>query len=121
MTLVELFQAWQIVPDRRTQLAKLLSLTVVALLVGTLPYIDNWSHIGGFCFGLVAGPLFIPYITFGDWDARRKRILLWVCGPLLLIMFILAIVVFYVVQNADFCESCDKLNCIPWVAALECA
>merc|ERR1712054_487470 len=87
-TMVELFQAWQIVPDRKAQLTKLLLLTIVALMVGTLPYIDNWSHLGGFCFGAVSGVVFLPYITFGAWDARRKKILLWICGPLLLLMFI---------------------------------
>jgi hypothetical protein len=28
------------------------------------------------CTGMVAGIIFLPYITFGRWDARRKKILL---------------------------------------------
>ncbi len=61
--------------------------------------VDNWSHIGGFCFGAVSGIVFLPYITFGKWDARRKRILLLLCIPLLMIMFIVAFVMFYLIQN----------------------
>lgn len=102
---VELFQAWQIVPNAKTQLAKLLALIFVALGIGTLPYIDNWSHIGGFFFGIVSGIVFLPYITFGQWDARRKKILLLVCCPLLLGMILLALV--------TFCKSrCSVLRCI---------
>jgi len=120
VTMVELFQAWQIVPDRKAQLTKLLLLTIVALMVGTLPYIDNWSHLGGFCFGAVSGVVFLPYITFGAWDARRKKILLWICGPLLLLMFITAILLFYLVQNGDFCDYCHYINCVPYSDTFTC-
>lgn len=49
--LVELFQAWQLVPRPWLQLLKWASIVVVLLMIGTLPYVDNWSHIGGFVFG----------------------------------------------------------------------
>ncbi len=39
VTLVELFQAWQLVPNRKLQLARLLLIIIFALLVGTLPYV----------------------------------------------------------------------------------
>lgn len=48
---VELFQAWQVIPHPGRQLLKLTVVIAVSLLVGTLPYIDNWSHVGGFAFG----------------------------------------------------------------------
>lgn len=120
VSLVELFQAWQIIPNPKTQLAKLLAFVVVALMVGTLPYVDNWSHIGGFCFGAVSGIVFLPYITFGKWDARRKRILLVLCIPLLMIMFIVAFVMFYMIQNPNFCSWCQYINCVPYSSALPC-
>ena len=30
-----------------------MTISVVALMIGTLPLIDNWSHVGGFVFGLL--------------------------------------------------------------------
>jgi membrane associated rhomboid family serine protease len=114
--LVELFQAWQVVPNVWWTLTKLVVLIAISLLIGTLPYVDNWSHIGGFAFGIVSGIVFLPYITFGKWDARRKKILLYVCIPLLFIMFLMAFVVFYLIGNTRWCESCHYFNCIVWSA-----
>jgi membrane associated rhomboid family serine protease len=101
---VELFQAWQIIPNPMVQLFKLMSIIIISLLIGTLPYVDNWSHVGGFVFGVVSGIVFLPYITFGKWDARRKTLLLMLCIPLLLIMILMAWLTFYLIQNTSFCS-----------------
>jgi membrane associated rhomboid family serine protease len=48
VTLVELFQAWQIVPNRHLQLIRLMLIIIVALLVGTLPYVrrkEIWARL----------------------------------------------------------------------------
>eukprot|EP00041_Stephanoeca_diplocostata_P038401 m.1514452 g.1514452 ORF g.1514452 m.1514452 type:complete len:717 (+) comp25214_c0_seq100:212-2362(+) len=74
--MVELFQAWQVVQHAGRQLAKISFIIIISLGIGTFPYVDNWSHIGGFAFGIVSGIVFLPYITFGKWDARRKKLLL---------------------------------------------
>jgi hypothetical protein len=90
-------------------------------MIGTLPYFDNWSHVGGFCFGVVSGIIFLPYVTFGEWDLARKRILLIVCMPLLLLMIVMAFVVFYVLQSTSFCSWCQYVNCIPYTDAVSCS
>ena len=54
---VELFQSWAVVPNRGSHLAKLLGLVVVGFVLGSLPFVDNMSQLGGFCFGLVRRPL----------------------------------------------------------------
>jgi len=112
--LVELFQAWQVVPNVWWQLIKLVVLIAASLLIGTLPYVDNWSHLGGFAFGIVSGIVFLPYITFGKWDARRKKILLYICIPLMFIMFLMGFVTFYLIGNTTWCDSCPYFNCIVW-------
>ena len=70
---VELFQSWQVVPNRWWELVKLLMVIAVAFIIGTLPFVDNWSHLGGFVFGLFSAIVFLPYITFGKADLTRKR------------------------------------------------
>jgi membrane associated rhomboid family serine protease len=112
--LVELFQSWQIVPMPWLELLKLGGVCVVMHLLGTLPFLDNWSHVGGFVFGVVAGIAFLPYITFGKWDKRRKQFLVILSVPLLVMMFLLVFIAFYVVQNTDFCSWCGYVNCVPY-------
>eukprot|EP00041_Stephanoeca_diplocostata_P038413 m.1514184 g.1514184 ORF g.1514184 m.1514184 type:complete len:124 (+) comp25214_c0_seq77:2092-2463(+) len=118
--MVELFQAWQVVQHAGRQLAKISFIIIISLGIGTFPYVDNWSHIGGFAFGIVSGIVFLPYITFGKWDARRKKLLLIVCIPLLIIMLLMAVLTFYVIQNDEFCTWCKYLNCIPYTSSIDC-
>ncbi len=71
--LVDLLQSWQILPDRWRQLFWLVLQIVAFMLLGTMPYIDNWAHVGGLIFGILASIVFLPYISFGKWDKWRKR------------------------------------------------
>lgn len=43
---VELFQFWQIVDHAYLELLKLTAFVIFLLALGTLPYVDNMSHIG---------------------------------------------------------------------------
>ena len=117
---VELFQNWQIVDKPWWELTKLTFVVVVSLMIGTLPYIDNWSHIGGFVFGLVSGIVFLPYITFGQWDITRKRFMLLLAVPGLIVMLVLAFVYFYKVQSINFCSWCNYIDCVPYTSAIQC-
>ena len=125
--MVELFQAWQVVPSPWLHFGKLLVVIIISMLIGTLPYIDNWSHFGGLVFGVVSGIVFLPYITFGKWDATRKKILLYVCVPLLLVLMIMAVLVFYKLTNTSFCAEvngvniCGYFNCIKWHPSIDCS
>jgi membrane associated rhomboid family serine protease len=71
---VELIQAWKVswleaggrgrgchqvlsvlqsVANRMREAIKLLLIILISLGVGLLPYVDNFSHLGGFIFGLL--------------------------------------------------------------------
>jgi len=111
---VELIQSWQIVDNALWELIKIAVVTVVMFALGTLPYVDNVAHVGGFVNGILAALIFIPYITFGKFDAWRKRILLIISIPVLLVLFIIQFLIFYLVQNSEFCQDCKYFDCIPY-------
>lgn len=114
---VELFQFWQVVDHAWLEVVKLSSIFIFLLAFGTLPFIDNLANLGGFVFGIPAAIIFLPYITFGNVDAWRKRILLIICIPLLIVMFAVGLIVFYLVPDTDFCEGCHYFNCIPFTSS----
>ncbi len=62
--------------------------------------------------------IFVPYITFGKWDAFRKRVLLLICLPLLIAMFVTGFLTFYLIPNPDFCPECQFINCVPYTSDL---
>jgi hypothetical protein len=70
--------------------------------------------------GFVSGIIFLPYVTFGDWDITRKRILLAICLPLLVVMMTLAFSFFYKIQGTTFCSWCKYLDCIPYTSDIDC-
>ena len=113
---VELFQSWQLIDRAWLELVKLLVPLVILLAIGTLPFIDNLANIGGLLFGIPSAIIFLPYITFGKVDAWRKRILLIICVPILLLMFIVSFFVFYFIRDPDFCSFCHYFNCIPFTS-----
>lgn len=71
---------------------------------------------GGLLFGLPAAIIFVPYITFGKWDTFRKRILLIICIPLLLALFLAGFLTFYFIPDPSFCSFCHYINCVPYAS-----
>eukprot|EP00301_Raphidiophrys_heterophryoidea_P025641 c8653_g1_i1.p1 GENE.c8653_g1_i1~~c8653_g1_i1.p1 ORF type:complete len:443 (-),score=94.17 c8653_g1_i1:408-1700(-) len=113
---VDLFQSWQLIPkhERLKQVASLVGLISVMLGVGTLPWIDNWAHVGGFIVGVAGGIAFMPYIHFGKWDERRKLLMKVVAMAVLAVGSLSGLVVFYIAPNPDFCKWCQYVNCVPY-------
>jgi len=115
--IVEMFQSWKILQHPWLALLKHFIVFLVSTIIGTLPWIDNYAHLGGFFFGLVAGVVFLPNITFGKWDSQRKKLLLLVSIPLLLVMIIMGFVIFYL-AGSNFCSFCHYVNCIPYSSTI---
>lgn len=85
---------------------------LAALAIGLLPYIDNFAHIGGFGGGIIAGLVFVPTVTFGKWDGRRKRIMAILAFPALVAIYFVGIWRFYYEPDST-CDWCGWLDCVP--------
>eukprot|EP00127_Corallochytrium_limacisporum_P000465 Clim_evm21s13 gene=Clim_evmTU21s13 len=112
--LVELFQQWQMLWDPWSTFFKLFLLVLFSLAIGLLPWIDNFAHVFGLIMGILTGLIFLPYLTFSKWDARRKRLMLAIAIPLALIVFAIAFIAFYSTQNPNFCSWCRYISCVPF-------
>ena len=110
---VELLQSWQIIARPFTALFKLCGLVLLLLIIGLLPYVDNFAHMIGFLFGLLLAFIFLPYVSFGQFDRRRKRIQIIVSLVLVITLFVVGFLVFYISQDSG-CNGCEYLNCIPF-------
>jgi hypothetical protein len=109
--LLDLIQNWSLIKKPWVELGKMLANIIFSLLVGTLPYVDNLAHVGGFVFGLLAGILIMPKIYFGKWDRRRKLFLMILAAPGILILAYIFTKSFY--DSYNFCTFCQYFNCIP--------
>eukprot|EP01134_Creolimax_fragrantissima_P002740 CFRG2740T1 len=114
---IELWQSWSILKHPGKESLKIGITVLMSLFIGTLPWVDNWAHLGGFLFGIFAAVLFLPYITFGKWDRRRKLALILISAPILLALIIAFFALFYD-GVSDFCTFCNYFNCIPYTSTL---
>eukprot|EP00122_Pirum_gemmata_P010192 Pgem_evm1s9424 len=61
---VELWQNWNYLYNPWTEFWKIFIMMFISLGIGTLPYVDNFAHFGGFLYGGFAAIVFLPYVTF---------------------------------------------------------
>ncbi|XP_062293049.1 inactive rhomboid protein 2-like [Scomber scombrus] len=109
---VELFQGWQILEKPWKAFLKLLGIVLFLFMCGLLPWIDNIAHIFGFLSGLLLSFSFLPYVTFGNFDKYRKRILIAVSLIAYIGLFSSLIVWFYIYPiNWHWLE---HLTCLPF-------
>ncbi|RDD43903.1 Inactive rhomboid protein 1 [Trichoplax sp. H2] len=110
---VEVFQSWQILKRPVRAIGKLAVIVLVLFVFGLLPYVDNFSHFGGFIFGLFLAFAILPYVSFGKWDRRRKRLQIIISIFIVGGLFCAILFIFY--RGRPFeCKVCRYLNCIPF-------
>jgi hypothetical protein len=88
------------------------------LLLGLLPWVDNYAHIVGFFTGFLLAYALMPYISFqrtGGGRRQRTQRLVLISGSLLaaLLVYAALFAVFYAVPARE-CEWCKYLTCIPF-------
>ncbi|XP_074105720.1 rhomboid-5 isoform X2 [Cotesia typhae] len=110
---VEVLNCWPMLKHPRRALTKLILILVGFLILGVLPWVDNYAHFFGFIFGFFASYALLPFISFGEYDRRRKIILIWICFVLILGLFGLLLALFYNIPVYE-CEICKLFNCIPF-------
>jgi predicted PurR-regulated permease PerM len=110
--IVEVLNVWPMLKHPNRALLKLIVITLVLLLVGLLPWIDNYAHLFGFIFGFLLSYALMPYVSFGPYDRHKKIVLIWVCLLVSLFLFAVLVILFYVIPVYD-CEACSLFNCIP--------
>ncbi|KAJ8667386.1 hypothetical protein QAD02_009048, partial [Eretmocerus hayati] len=109
---VEVLHCWPMLKYPRRALSKLLMIVGGLLLLGVLPWIDNYAHLFGFVFGFLAAYALMPFISFGAYDRRRKILVIWACMALIIGLFALLLGLFYSVPMYD-CELCKLFTCVP--------
>ena len=104
------------------EIIKLSVIIIVALIFGLLPYVDNFAHIGGLITGFLLSAMFVPYYPPYDGEEiprshkdrlrKIKILLVLICLPTFVILYVIIFVLFYVVQPN--CYGCQFITCIPF-------
>mmetsp|Transcript_31874 Transcript_31874/g.62374 ORF Transcript_31874/g.62374 Transcript_31874/m.62374 type:complete len:479 (-) Transcript_31874:314-1750(-) len=112
---VLLFHVWKVTENKYSSLMCSVISVILYLGIGTLPWIDNWAHFGGFLTGLLLGNIFLPYFKWSGW---KRNIGLIISFILLGLGLILMLSLFYANQEPEFCSWCKYVSCIPYSPGL---
>ncbi|KAJ5069644.1 rhomboid-related [Anaeramoeba ignava] len=107
---VDLSRNWKMIESPKRGLIRLLIVILTSFITGLFPIIDNFSHLGGFIMGIMAGALFLPNIA----DKKIKKINLIIALICICLYFIIGFSIFYKnINGSEWCKVCTYLNCIP--------
>ncbi|ORY86226.1 rhomboid family-domain-containing protein [Protomyces lactucae-debilis] len=132
LSLLDLLYHWKQIQKPMQGLITLIFDIVISFVLGLLPGVDNFSHIGGFMFGLLMGvalmrsPDAIKRITGTDSTVKHsgrffqgRKAAWWAfnalrcaCLVLVVITYILLVQNFYKADPVK-CSWCKYLSCIP--------
>lgn len=118
--LVDLISHWSIEFRPARKLVFLLLEIVAGLLLGLIPGIDNFSHIGGFSMGLLLAILLYPVLhqtITHRWTFYAVRVMGFI-GAIL--MFVLLYRNFFLEDPAASCNWCRYLSCWPTASNNRC-
>ncbi|CAG8780175.1 1829_t:CDS:2 [Gigaspora margarita] len=112
--LVEILQNWRLIPSPCWELTKLLLMIIFSFLLGLLPGLDNFSHIGGFLMGLTTGLALNPTYNFSKFHKYANIILRIIAVGISALIFYLLIENFYAGDPNEKCPWCRYLSCLPF-------
>nr|CAG8443075.1 6201_t:CDS:2 [Entrophospora candida] len=111
--LLDMLQNWKLIANPCLELTKLMLMILFSFLIGLLPGLDNFSHIGGFIMGILTGMILLPTIKFSKFHKWTTWILRIVAIPAVVLLFFFLIKNFYTSDPRDKCPWCKYLGCLP--------
>ncbi|CAO3697811.1 unnamed protein product [Rhizopus stolonifer] len=112
---VDILVNWKILAHPVRDLMSLLMSTIISLVIGLFPGLDNFAHIGGFVIGLLMGMAVAPMRPMAS---SRVKIVTWVLRVAalvgLIVIFAVTVNELYSVSDpSTICPNCKYLSCIP--------
>lgn len=117
----DLLQNWNIYKGQNySLLCKLSFYTILNFMIGLMPYLDNFAHLGGFLCGLVWGLTLLVKARYDYYGAKkvRKNYQLGLQAAAIILLPILVVslllIVFLDVDVASNCDFCSYFSCVPF-------
>ena len=112
---MEVINSWEMLKKPGLQLVKLLGFALVLLIIGLLPWFDNYAQLGGFIMGIVSAGALFPYVSFGQ-NARTRYFITTVISLVLMVAMFTVLIILVYVKPIEDCEWCKWFNCVPWTS-----
>ncbi|CAO3608796.1 unnamed protein product [Cunninghamella echinulata] len=112
---IDLAVNWKVMHQPGAQLGSLVFSVIITLVIGLLPGLDNFAHIGGFVTGLCVGVLIADMRPLAS---KTVKLITWIsrliAAAILIVMFVVGIKQFYSISDPSLiCPDCKYLSCLP--------
>ncbi|KAI9280436.1 rhomboid family-domain-containing protein [Sporodiniella umbellata] len=112
---IDIMVNWKFLPFPMRDLMGLLISTIISLVLGLLPGLDNFAHVGGFAIGILMGMVVAPMRPM---PTPTIKALTWVMRVValagLVVLFAVSIHQFYAVYDTTkICPNCKYFSCLP--------
>ncbi|CAO3675373.1 unnamed protein product [Rhizopus microsporus] len=97
---IDVLVNWKILPHPVRDLMSLLVSTIISLVLGLLPGLDNFAHIGGFVVGILLGMTVAPMRPMAT---TRVKVITWI----LRVVALVALIVLFAVSIHQFYAAYD--------------
>jgi len=113
---VEVVNAWPLLKHPGRAIAKLSLIMLALMILGLLPWVDNYAHTFGFIGGLLLSFALFPYVNF-DSSAEsvypvQCHILRGASVAVFIGLLVTMQLVFYLLPDFQ-CEVCKRFSCLP--------
>lgn len=109
---VEMVQLWPMFESPWKALMKYVGILIALLLLGLLPWMDNFSNLAGFFAGIFMAFFLMPYVVFNDADKKKKQIKKYFAMVIFVIYTLFLIGAMYGFQSHENYPWLKKINCI---------
>ncbi|KAI8646841.1 rhomboid family-domain-containing protein [Parasitella parasitica] len=112
---IDVLVNWKVLPHPIRDLMSLLVSTIISLVLGLLPGLDNFAHIGGFAVGIFMGMMICPMRPMAS---KKVIVFTWIVRcialAILVVLFAVSIKEFYSAADpSKICPNCKYLSCLP--------
>jgi membrane associated rhomboid family serine protease len=120
LLLIDLIKNWSSLQNPCVALCEYMCQLLITLIIGLLPFVDNFAHIGGFIAGLLTSIIFLPNNRrFLPKDRTCMKVSCRIMGIIVaavatFLMFFALFTSFY--QGVDpngWCAGCELVDCVP--------
>jgi len=124
LMLIDIIVNWSTLKHPCLALCEYFCLLIITLLLGLLPYIDNWAHIGGYIGGFIISVMFIPgtrHLFPKHNESCSDACPRFTCKIFLVIIFagittacyVVLFTIFYKqIPPLGWCPDCEYIDCV---------
>ncbi|KAH0789528.1 Clan S-, family S54, Rhomboid-like serine peptidase [Histomonas meleagridis] len=113
MLLGDLIASWKTTKRPVLTLIGMILAIIILLAVGITPYVDNFSHVGGFVMGFLFALMMLPNLNFGKCQRFCHGAVAFLAFPVMSVLYMVTLVLFFRnMVDDNWCRNCYLLNCV---------